>query len=57
MAYSQGDQKTDILKEVSFWVISSLMGVKTYRQKQVPVNLQYHYFCMLNLQQTRPITI
>jgi hypothetical protein len=23
MAYSQGAQKTDILKEVAFWVISS----------------------------------
>jgi hypothetical protein len=37
MAYSQGDQKSDILKEVSFWVISSYTGFKTYRQKQVPV--------------------
>jgi hypothetical protein len=29
MAYSQGAQKTDILKEVSFWVISSYTGAKT----------------------------
>jgi hypothetical protein len=40
MAYSQGAQKTDILKQVSFWVISSYTGVKTYGQKQVPVILQ-----------------
>jgi hypothetical protein len=37
MTYSQGAQKTGILKEVSFWVISSYTVVKTDRQKQVPV--------------------
>jgi hypothetical protein len=29
MAYSQGAQKTDIIKEVSFWVISSYSTDRT----------------------------
>jgi hypothetical protein len=47
MAYSQGAQKTDILKEVSFWVNSSYTGVKTDSQKQVPVNDINSLDCLL----------
>jgi hypothetical protein len=61
MAFSQGAQKTDILKDVSFWVISSqvpciifsIQIFKTYLQKQVPVLNDTKMFSHSSLQPTQ----